>query len=135
MKATFSPTSGVSEPSNVPKPFDFSPLNRVIFGPGTLACLGGLARELSGERILLVTDPGLEKAGHPQRAVEFLQNAGLAVAVFDDVEENPTTRHVDAGAQAAREHRADFIVAVGGGSAMDVAKGINFLFTNGGSMA
>jgi alcohol dehydrogenase len=135
MKATSSPTSGVSEPSNVSPPFDFSPLNRVVFGPGTLARLGELAYELGGERVLLVTDPGLEKAGHSQRAADYLRNEKLVVVVFDGVEENPTTRHVDAGVKVAQDHRADLIVAVGGGSAMDVAKGINFLFTNGGAMA
>ncbi len=119
----------------MPAAFDFSPLNRVVFGPGTLAQLGELAVELGGTRVMLVTDPGLEKAGHSQRAADSLRNAKLSVAVFDGVEENPTTRHVDAGVKAARDHRADFIVAVGGGSAMDVAKGINFLFTNGGAMA
>lgn len=119
----------------MPATFDYSPLNRVVFGPGTLACLGELARELGGTRVLLVTDPGLEKAGHPQRAADYLNKAKLEVAIFDGVEENPTTKHVAAGVQAAGAHHADMIVAVGGGSAMDVAKGINFLFTNGGAMA
>jgi alcohol dehydrogenase len=82
-----------------------------------------------------VTDPGLEAAGHPQRAERSLREAGLAVAVFDGVEENPTSRHVEAAAAAARRHQADLLVAVGGGSAMDVAKGANFLVTNGGRMS
>src|SRR4051794_16449357 len=116
-------------------PFDFQPLGRVVFGAGTLSRLGELARELGGTRVLLVTDPGLEHAGHPQRAEESLRAAGLAVRVFDDVEENPTGRHVEAGVTAAREHRADLLVAVGGGSAMDVDKGANFVVTNGGSIA
>src|SRR5205807_1378881 len=81
------------------------------------------------------TDPGLETAGHPQRAVEALRSAGLSVAVFDEVEENPTSRHVEAAAAVARRHRADLLVAVGGGSAMDVAKGTNFVVSNGGSIA
>jgi alcohol dehydrogenase len=118
-----------------PAPFDHHPLGRVVFGAGALARLGELARDLGGTRVLLVTDPGLEHAGHPQRAEQSLRAAGLAVAVFDDVEENPTGRHVDAGVAAARAHRADLLVAVGGGSAMDVAKGTNFVFTNGGTIA
>jgi alcohol dehydrogenase len=81
-----------------------------------------------------VTDPGLEKAGHPQRALSSLRDAGLHVALFDGVEENPTTRHVHEGLQIARQERVDLLVAVGGGSAMDCAKGINFLVTNGGHM-
>ncbi len=116
-------------------PFDYQPLGRVVFGAGSLARIGELAREHGGRRVLLVTDPGLENAGHPQRAARFLLEAGLDVAVFDGVEENPTDRHVQAGVQAAQSHAADFLVAVGGGSAMDVCKGVNFVLTNGGRMA
>jgi alcohol dehydrogenase len=81
-----------------------------------------------------VTDPGLERAGHPQRAVASLQAAGLEVFVFDEVEENPSSRHVEQGKAFARPLQVDLIVSVGGGSAMDCAKGINFLLSNGGTM-
>src|SRR5207302_724338 len=73
-------------------------------------------------------------AGHPQKAIRVLSDAALDVFLFDGVEENPETRHVAAGAAAAKRHRVDFLVAVGGGSAMDCTKGINFVLTNGGSM-
>ncbi|HEV3203333.1 MAG TPA: iron-containing alcohol dehydrogenase [Gemmataceae bacterium] len=116
-------------------PFDYHPLTRVIFGPGTLSQLGELVRELGGTRILVVTDPGLEAAGHPQRALASLQNASLEAFVFDAVEENPTTCHIEKGLAIAQMNRIDFLVAVGGGSSMDCAKGINFLFTNGGPMS
>ncbi len=119
----------------VPPAFDYVPLNRVVFGAGTLSRLGELARELGGARILLVTDPGLEAAGHPQRAEASLRQAGLEVFLFDGVEENPTTRQVEAGVEFARRSRIDLIVSVGGGSSMDCAKGINFLLTNGGEMS
>src|SRR4051794_24567015 len=115
--------------------FDFHPLTRVVYGPGTLSRLGELTRELGGSRVLLVTDPGLEEAGHPQRALAALRGAGLDVSVFDGVEENPSARHVGDGLELARRHRTDFLVAVGGGSSMDCAKGINFLYTNGGRIA
>jgi alcohol dehydrogenase len=80
----------------------------------------------------LVTDPGIEKAGHTERCLNSLHQAGLSVAVFDDVTPNPTTEDVDRGLTAAKGAGIDFFVAVGGGSAMDCAKGINFLYTNGG---
>jgi alcohol dehydrogenase len=115
-------------------PFDFQPLTRVITGPGTLAQLGEVVRDLGGKRILLVTDPGLEEAGHPQKAEQFLVAAGLSVVIFDAVEENPTSKHITAGVEVARREKIDFIVAIGGGSAMDCAKGINFILTNGGEM-
>lgn len=136
MANTLSMSSALSEPEvGLLPPFDFRPLNRVVYGVGTLARLGELARELGGRRVLLVTDPGLEQAGHPQRAVHSLRQAGIHVQVFDDVTENPTNRQVERGMRVAREHRIDLLVAVGGGSAMDCAKGVNFLLTNGGKMS
>jgi alcohol dehydrogenase len=139
MKVTTHPTPTSSVPlshfSAGLAPFDYHPLTRVVFGAGTLGKLGTLARELGGGRVLLVTDPGLEAAGHPQRSLALLQSAGLEVFLFDGVEENPTTRHVEQGLALARQHGIDLLVAVGGGSSMDCAKGINFLLTNGGHMA
>ncbi|MCS7166865.1 MAG: iron-containing alcohol dehydrogenase [Gemmatales bacterium] len=114
--------------------FDYFPATRVVFGIGALDRLGELARDLGATRVLLVTDPGLEAVGHPQRARESLTKAGITVEIFDGVEENPTTRHVEAGVAVAQNFHPDCLVAVGGGSAMDCAKGINFLYTNGGRM-
>jgi alcohol dehydrogenase len=73
-------------------------------------------------------------AGHVERAADVIRAAGLTVAIFDDVEENPSGRHVAAGVSVARDNNIDFLVGLGGGSAMDCAKGINFIFTNGGEM-
>lgn len=115
--------------------FDFQPLGRVVFEPGGLARLGEVVRSIGGKRVLLVTDPGLEHAGHPQRATQAMEEAGLAVFTFDGVKENPTEREVAAGVLFAKSHAIDSIVAVGGGSSMDCAKGINILLTNGGRMA
>lgn len=118
-----------------PPPFDFQPLGRVIFAPGAIEHLGTAVRSLGGSRVLLVTDPGLKHVGHPQRAEKILRGAGLQVFVFDGVKENPTEREVDAGVVFSRSHNIDCIVAVGGGSSMDCAKGVNFILTNGGRMA
>ncbi len=107
---------------------------RVLFGAGVIDRLGELVRERGGGRVLVVTDPGIVASGHADRAAESLRSAGLEVAVFDAVEENPGERHVAAAAAAAAEHRAGFLVGLGGGSAMDCAKGANFVFTNGGRM-
>ncbi|MFQ5415096.1 MAG: iron-containing alcohol dehydrogenase [Phycisphaerae bacterium] len=108
---------------------------RVVFGAGRLAELGDVVRGERVARVLLVTDPGIVRAGHVDRAVAALVRAGVHVAVFDGVQENPTTHHVDAAVDAARSHRADGLVGLGGGSAMDCAKGANFILTNGGTMA
>src|SRR5262245_25217862 len=138
MKVSSSPTTAEAPQAESPAPvpaFDYHPLTRVVFGGGTLTRLGELTRELGGRRVLLVTDPGLEAAGHPQRAVASLRDAGLETFVFDRVEQNPTSRHVEDGVAFARPLGIDLLVSVGGGSAMDCAKGINFLLTNGGCMA
>ena len=115
--------------------FDFRPTTRVEYGVGMLDQLGTFARELNAKRILLVTDPGLMAAGHGARAMDLLRDAGLEVFLFQDVEENPGTRHVEAGVAFAREvGEIDLLVGLGGGSAMDCTKGINFLLSNGGKM-
>jgi alcohol dehydrogenase len=115
--------------------FDFHPPTRVVFGPGSLQRLGEVVREYGGSRVLLVTDPGLKAAGHPLRARDVIARAGAEVFLFDAVEENPTTKHVGLCLDFAKRHAIDFLVAVGGGSSMDCAKGVNFLLTNGGQMA
>ena len=116
-------------------PFDFDPSIRIVFGAGTLGQLGDLASALAGPRALLVTDPGLVQAGLAEQAQHALQNAGLTTTTFSAIEENPTTEHVAAGVHHARSHGPiNLIVALGGGSAMDCAKGINFLLTNDGQM-
>lgn len=117
-------------------PFDFRPTTRVVFGEGTLAQLGKRARELGGDRILLVTDPGIVRAGLADRAIASLQSASLACCAFDGAGENPTTQHVSAGVAFAKARGPiNCIIGLGGGSAMDCAKGINFILTNGGQMA
>jgi alcohol dehydrogenase len=137
MTATAPPPAASSGRTSSPAlpAFDFQPLGRVIFEAGALARLGEVVRELGGRRVLLVTDPGLETAGHPQRAEKSIRAAGLEVFTFDGVKENPTEREVEAGVVFARGHGVNSIVAVGGGSSMDCAKGINFLLSNGGRMA
>ncbi|MGH7494871.1 MAG: iron-containing alcohol dehydrogenase [bacterium] len=115
--------------------FDFHPTTRVIFGENALARLGELAKASGAKRILLVTDPGLIASGHVDKARQSLAQENLTCFVFDEVKENPTTAHVAQGVAYTRENfPIDLIIALGGGSVMDCAKGINFLLTNGGKM-
>ncbi|MCS5701984.1 MAG: iron-containing alcohol dehydrogenase, partial [Acidobacteria bacterium] len=107
---------------------------KVEHGAGCLAQLGELVAELKGHRAMIVTDPGIRAAGHVERALQAFKGKSIEACVFDGVEENPTTEHVETGKQFAVEHCIDSIVGLGGGSAMDCAKGINFLLTNGGRM-
>lgn len=107
---------------------------RALFGAGMLERLGAETARSGAKHVLLVTDPGVMAAGHADRASVSLRDAGIAVTIFSDVQENPTTEHVARGVDVAREANVDFIVGLGGGSAMDCAKGANFLLTNGGRM-
>ncbi|MBW3596873.1 MAG: iron-containing alcohol dehydrogenase [Planctomycetes bacterium] len=115
-------------------PFDFHPRTRFVFGSDRIDELGALAAELGARRAMVVSDPGIVKAGHTERGVASLERAGIETQVFDDVQENPTTANVEAGLRLAQEFQPDLIVGLGGGSSMDCAKGINFVFTGGGQM-
>ena len=115
-------------------PFDFQPQTRMVFGPGTIDRLGELAAELGARRALVISDPGVMGAGHTARGIDSLARSGIAAEVFGAVRENPTTEDVDFGVEAARAFQPDLLVGLGGGSSMDCAKGINFLYTNGGRM-
>lgn len=114
--------------------FDLRAPTRLVVGPGAIARLGELARDLGGTRALVVSDPGIVDAGHTAAGVESLEEAGLTTAVFSDFTENPSSSEVEAGTAAARSFSPDLLVGLGGGSSMDCAKGINFLFSCGGRM-
>ncbi len=104
------------------------------FGAGRLAEIGRIAHDLGASRVLLVADGGLRAARHVDRAEASLTEAGLQWTAFDGVLPNPDSELVAWAADFARRHRVDLIVGLGGGSAMDCAKGVNFLLTNGGTM-
>ena len=107
---------------------------RLQFGEGSLDRLGQLVNELGCKRVLLVTDSGIRAAGHVERAEAALTAEAIDYAVFDEVVENPTTLVVESARRFAQTFGPDGIVALGGGSSMDCAKGVNFLLTNGGKM-
>ncbi len=122
------------------EPFQYQTDGQVIFGSGAIRNVATVIRERGAGRILLVTDPGVRAAGLVDPVLQQVAEAGAVVTLFAGVEENPTTRHVRAGVAHALEWtkgeagEIELILAVGGGSAMDCAKGINFLLTNGGTM-
>ncbi len=114
--------------------FGFQAATRLVVGPGTIARLGELARELGGTRALVTSDHGIMAAGHTTAGIESLQAAGITTEVFSAFTENPSSAEVEAGAAMARGFRPDLLVGLGGGSSMDCAKGINFLLSCGGKM-
>src|SRR5882724_10395061 len=114
--------------------FDFQPRTRVLFGAGVIERLGELALELNFRRTLLVADRGLVASGHVAEALSPLREAGIEVVEFHDFDVNPDTRMIEAGCDFAAPLRIDSLIALGGGSSLDCAKGINLLLTNGGQM-
>lgn len=114
--------------------FDFQPRTRIVYGPDQVDTLGYRAQELGVSKAFVVSDPGIVKAGHTQRGLDSLQDAGIKTFLFDQVVENPSTETVDLALGAAREFEPDCLVGFGGGSSMDCAKGVNFLYSNGGRM-
>ena len=116
--------------------FDCELKQQVIYGNNTIERLGELTRSLGASRVLVTTDPGIEKAGILARAVSALQSERIAASVYADVPPNPTTEDVEAAVTFAKTNTPiDLIIGLGGGSSMDCAKGANFLLTNGGKMA
>ena len=116
--------------------FDSNLAQRVIFGENSIEKLAESTITLGGRRVLLVTDPGIEEAGILKRAYSSLNNSEkITCYIFTDVEPNPTEKHVRAAVDFAKANAPiDLIIGLGGGSAMDCAKGANFILTNGGKM-
>ncbi|MEN0109833.1 MAG: iron-containing alcohol dehydrogenase [Planctomycetota bacterium] len=115
--------------------FDFHCPTRIVYGEGRFDDLGALTGEaIDGQRVLVVSDPGIVAAGHTGRGVERLAAAGFETLVFDGLGENPNTDQVNAGVAVAKDFRPDGLVAIGGGSSMDCCKGINFVHSCGGRM-
>jgi len=125
------------EPSADPHllaPFDHQPRTRIVFGVNAVERVGELCKEIGAQRILLVTDSGIVRAGHADLVAEHIRRADLRLAIFSGVQENPGEACIAECVAAARAANVDMIVGLGGGSSMDTAKGCNFILTNGGKM-
>lgn len=94
----------------------------IVHGPGCRRRLPDLVAELGGRRVLIVTDQGVRRLGVIDEAVADFAAAGFETFVFDQVQPDPTDQNVAAGFEAAKTHRVDVIVAIGGGSPIDAAK-------------
>jgi len=106
----------------------------IVFGRGLIERVGSCAKRLGGRRVLLVSDPGLFRAGWVDRALRSLLEAGLEVAYYDQIPPNPKDHEIQEGALEYARQGADVIVGLGGGSSMDAAKGIALLASNGGTI-
>jgi alcohol dehydrogenase len=113
---------------------DFHLRTRIVFGFGTLSRLTSLAGELGFTRTLVVADAGITAAGYVDTVAALLRHTGSAPSFFHGFDANPDSDMVEAGRKVAAAAAVDSIVAIGGGSSLDCAKGINFVLTNGGMM-
>lgn len=104
----------------------------IVFGRALLSQVGSCAKRLGGKKVFLVSDQGLFEAGWVDKAMRSLLEEGLAFVYYDQVTPNPRDFEVEAGAKEYIRQGADVIVGLGGGSAMDTAKGIAILVSNGG---
>jgi alcohol dehydrogenase class IV len=106
----------------------------IQFGPGVRREVGPHLKAQGVRRPLLVTDKGLAALPLPRELMEGLRAASLEPALFSDVAGNPVVAQVTAGVEAYRAHRADSIVGLGGGAALDVAKAIALMATHPGAL-
>lgn len=106
-------------------------LNEVsYFGPGARKELSGVVARLGYKKALVVTDKGLMKFGVAKMVLDVLDEAAIPYEIYDEVKPNPTVTNVKMGVEACKKAEADFIIAIGGGSSMDTAKGIGIICNN-----
>jgi len=111
----------------------FSP-HRIMLSVGASKMVGGEARALRGEKAVIVTDAGMMKTGMVEGVKESLTAEGIGVVVYDKVELETPARVIDDGARFARSEKCDIVVALGGGTTLDTAKGVSLMAVNSGSV-
>ena len=115
------------------KEFSFSVPQEIIVGKGSLARLPEAAEKLGGKHGFIISGPHLNKMGIVASCSESLENAGIKVDAYTETEGNPSVETVEKAAAAFCKSGADFIIALGGGSPMDVAKAVGVVARYGGS--
>lgn len=116
------------------KEFSFSVPQDVIVGKGSLKKLPEIAEKLGGKRGFIISGPHLNKMGIVKMCAEQLEIAGIPTDAFTETEGNPSVETVDKATAAFKESGADFIIALGGGSPMDVAKAVGVVAKYGGNI-
>ena len=100
------------------------------FGKGAREELAGEIQKRGFKKVFLVSDKSLVEAGVTAKVEEVLNKAGVPYDLYDEIKPNPTIKNVLDGVDACKASKADLIVAVGGGSSIDTAKGISIVMTN-----
>lgn len=112
--------------------YQFQTPTKIISGIGSTAEIIKELNAINAKKVLLITDPGLVQAGVAQQVVEMLKQAAVEVEIFDAVEPDPSIQVATKAAEMAKNVKANVLIALGGGSAIDTAKSAALLVTNGG---
>ena len=116
------------------KEFSFSIPQDIVVGKGSLARLPEIAQKLGGTHGFIISGPHLNKMGIVKSCADALEGVGIPVDAYTETEGNPSVETVDKAAEAFKKSGADFIIALGGGSPMDVAKAVGVVAKYGGSI-
>lgn len=114
--------------------FNFSVPQDITVGKGSLAKLPEIAKKLGGSHAFIISGPHLAKMGLVEKAANYLKTVDIKTDAFTEIEANPSVATVEKATEKFKESGADFIVAFGGGSPMDVAKAVGVVAKYGGSI-
>ena len=106
----------------------------IVFGTGAIELAGQYIEKFSCRKAIVVTDPGVRQAGWADIACQSLAARNIEYLIYDNVCPNPRDQQVTEGAVTYLENACDCILAVGGGSPMDCAKGIGIIVSNNGNI-
>ncbi|MBQ5320579.1 MAG: lactaldehyde reductase [Oscillospiraceae bacterium] len=99
-------------------------------GAGAISVIPDEIKARGFNKVFVATDPDLIRFGISKKVTDLLEKAGIEYSIYSDIKANPTVENVQGGVKAFKEAKADVIVAIGGGSAMDTAKAIGIIITN-----
>ena len=112
--------------------FTFSVPQNIIFGKGSISRLPELVKDMKCSHVFIISGPHLNKMGIVKNCADKMEAAGLKADAFTETEGNPSVDTVDKATEAFKDSGADCIIALGGGSPMDVAKAVGVLAKYGG---
>ena len=115
-------------------PFTFQLATRIEFGEGYLTRAGAEAKKLGITKAMVIADKGIIACGIVKPIEESLKAEHVDYVIYDQIVPNPRDVHCIAGAEFAKEHQVDGMIAIGGGSSMDTAKAVGTLLANGGNI-
>lgn len=114
--------------------YNFFAHTDLTFGKDAVQALPGILKDEGVKHVMIIYGSSVKAAGIAEQVVEQVKQAETAITIFDQVMPNPSNELVEEAAEIARENKVDGFVAVGGGSSIDLAKAVNVLMTNPGSI-